>query len=152
MECFNIVFVSVIQSFTTSGKELFWFDKENQRAILKRNTKFKMSRKHSKFLLEFKMAWKVMNRLTTNKKRQYYKNNVLQTISTNGNTFRDMKEIIGNRVETKQISLRIEGGATVGDGETVADLLNECFTTTAGNKLKQSRRKGEKLGSVYHQP
>ena len=76
-----------------------------------------------------------MSRVVANKKYQPYNNMVLCTILTKGNIFRDINKITGNRV--KQILHRIEGGAAVGDGETVAGLFNEYFTTIAGNKLEQ---------------
>ena len=85
---------------------------------------------------EFKRVREIVNRLV--EKRQYYNNKVLRRISTKGSNFRDINEITGKLVESKQISLRSEGGATVDDGEFVADLVNKYFTTIACNELEQS--------------
>ena len=81
------------------------------------------------------MARKVVNRLFAIKKHQFYNNKVLCTSSTKGNIFRDVDEITRIRAKSKQISLRIKDNAFVDDGETVADLFNEYFTTIAGSKL-----------------
>ena len=51
--------------------------------------------------------------------------------------FRDINELTGNREENKQISLLIDGGDTVDDGGTVADLFNEYLTIIAGDQLEQ---------------
>ena len=51
--------------------------------------------------------------------------------------FQRHKRINGYRVKSKQSSLRIEGGATIDDDETVADLFNEYFANNAGKKIEQ---------------
>ena len=50
--------------------------------------------------------------------------------------FQRHKRINGHRVKSKQSSVRIEGDATINDGETVADLFNEYFTNIAGKKIE----------------
>ena len=62
---------------------------------------------------------------------------VISTIQTKGNIFKDINEITGNREENKQISLLIDGGDTVDDGGTAADLFNVYFTIIAGDHIEQ---------------
>ena len=107
---------------------------EVQRAIVKRNIKFKKSRRNSNFLADLKTARKAVSSLVATKKRQYYNNKIMHTISTKGNIFKYINELTGNRIFNKQISLRTEGNVTVDDGESIANLFNEYFT---GNKLEQ---------------
>ena len=78
---------------------------EVHRAIVKRNSEFKTSIKHSKVFPGFKMARKMVNRLVANKKFQYYNNKVLRTILTKGHLLRNINERTGKQVESKQISL-----------------------------------------------
>ena len=131
-------------------KKLPWFDKDVQRAIIKSNSEFKKSTKHSKCFPEFKMARKVVSRPVAIKKCHYYNNKVMRIISRKSNIFRVINEITSKRVESKSISLRSKDGAAVDDGETVDDLFNKYFTTNAGKNWNNLKRLGG--NAVFHQP